>query len=160
MITDSKLENDCKPCKRRQAGSAGKNYAGLLTTIFLVLLPKCPFCLMAFSSTVILCGKVGGSSDLTHSSPTTIVITAFFCCIALLGIILNYRDKRTKYSLLLAVAGCFLIMYSVSAGGGLALYYAGVILVFIGAWLNASLLFILKKMSGDRSAIGKEYKAV
>jgi len=160
MITDSKIENDCKPCKRRNAVAAGKNHAGLLTTIFLVLLPKCPFCLVAYSSTVILCGKAGGASELTHSSSTTILITAFFCITALLGITFNYRDKRTRYSLIVAGAGCFLIMYSVCAGGGLPLYYTGVILVFIGVWLNGSLLYIVKKISRHRRIISKEFKPV
>jgi len=157
MITDSKIENDCKPCKRRNAVSTGKNQVGLLTTIFLVLLPKCPFCLMAFSSTVILCGKAGGAAELTHSSPATILITAFFCFTALLGITLNYRDKRTRYSLIVAAAGCFLIMYSVCTGGGLPLYYTGVILIFIGVWLNGSLLYIFTKMRGHRSAQSTEF---
>ncbi len=157
MITVSKIKNDCKPCKKRNAVSAGRKHAGLLTTILLIVLPKCPFCLMAFSSTIILCGKAGGASQLNHSSSTTILITAFFCFTALLSIILNYRDKRTMYSFMLAAAGCFLIMYSVCAGGGLSLYYPGVILVFIGVWLNASLLYIVKKIIGKRKLFSKEF---
>ena len=158
MITVSKIENDCKPCRKRDTVSERKKHAGLLTTILLILLPKCPFCLMAFSSTIILCGKAGGASELTHSSSTSILITAFFCFTVLLSIILNYRDRRTSYSFLLATAGCLLVMYSVCAGGGLPMYYSGVILVFIGVWLNASLLYILKKITGERRIIFKEFK--
>lgn len=158
MITVSKIENDCQPCKRRNAVSTGRKHAGLLTTILLIVLPKCPFCLMAFSSTIILCGKAGGASGLTHSSSTTIFITAFFCCAVLLNIIFNYRDKRTMYSFLLAAAGCFFIMYSVCAGGGLPLYYSGVTLVFFGVWLNASLLYIVRKIRGNRREISEDLK--
>lgn len=158
MITASKIENDCKPCKKRNAVSDGRKHAGLLTTILLIVLPKCPFCLMAFSSTIILCGKAGGASELTHSSSTTISITAFFCFTVLLNILLNYRDKRTIYSLVLAAAGCFLIMYSVCAAGGLSLYYSGVVLVFIGVWLNASLLYIVKRITGKRRATPGEFR--
>ena len=157
MITVSKIKNDCEPCKKGKAVSGGRKHAGLLTTILLIVLPKCPFCLLAFSSTIILCGKAGGASELTHSSSTTILITAFFCFTALLSIILNYRDKRTIYSFMLAAAGCSLIMYSVCAGGGLPLYYSGVVLVFIGVWLNASLLYIVKKISGKRKLFSKEF---
>jgi hypothetical protein len=158
MITVSKIENDCKPCKKRNTVSHGKKHAGLLTTILLILLPKCPFCLMAYSSTLILCGKAGGVSELTHSSSTTIFITAFFCFTVLLSIILNYRDARTRYSFLLAAAGCFLIMYSVSVGGGLPFYYSGVILVFVGVWLNASLLYVIRKITGRKIKIAEEFK--
>jgi predicted transporter len=155
MLTVSKIETDCKPCKKRKAVSENKRPVGLLTTIFLVLLPKCPFCLMAFSSTIILCGKAGGASEITHSpsSATTIFITSFFCVSVLLSIILNYRDVRTRYALFLAGAGCLLIMYSVCVGGGLPFYYSGVVLVFIGVWLNASLLYIIRKVMGRRKLI-------
>lgn len=154
MITVSKIKNDCKPCKKRKIDSEGKKQFGLLTTILLVLLPKCPFCLMAFSSTFMLCGEAGVIARSAHSSSvTTILITSFFCLLVLLSIILNYRDIRTRYALLLAAAGSFLIMYSVCVGGGLSLYYSGVILVFIGAWLNASLLYIISKITGRRKLI-------
>jgi membrane-associated HD superfamily phosphohydrolase len=154
MMTASKIEDDCKPCKKGKAVSEGKKPVGLLTTILLVLLPKCPFCLMAYSSTFILCGKAGGSSaEITHASSATIFIISFFCFAVLLSIIFNYRDARTKYALLLAVAGCFLIIYSVCMGGGLPLYYSGVFLVFIGVWLNASLLYVISKITRSRKII-------
>ncbi|MGZ8559680.1 MAG: hypothetical protein ACXWWC_15160 [Chitinophagaceae bacterium] len=152
MLTGSKIVNDCKPCKKRKAVSENKKPVGLLTTLFLILLPKCPFCLMAFTSTFILCGKAGGVSEMTDtsSSATTIFITSFFCVSVLLSILLNYRDIRTKYALLIAATGCLLILFSVSVGGGLPLYYAGVLLVFFGVWLNASLLYIIRKITGRR----------
>jgi CDP-diglyceride synthetase len=71
----------------------------------------------------------------------------------LLSITLNYRDARSRYALLLAAVGCLLIMCSVCAGGGLPLYYAGVVLVFTGVWLNASLLYIIGKITGRRRII-------
>src|SRR5688572_15943979 len=157
MITVSKAEDDCKPCKKKKIVSEGKKPFGFLTTILLVLLPKCPFCLMAFSSTVILCGKAGGVSELTLTSATTIFVTSFFCFLVLISILFNYRDARTKYALLLVATGCALVMCSVCIGGGLLLYYSGVILLFFGVWLNASLLYIIRKItsklkiSGDKN---------
>lgn len=155
MITVSKIENDCRPCKKKKRVSKGKKQVGLLTTVLLVLLPKCPFCVMAYSGTFILCGKAGGVSETGSSSPTTIFITLFFCLLVLLSILFNYRDARTRYALLLAVAGSVVIMYSVTAGGGLPFYYAGVILVFTGVWLNASLLYIISRITARRKLIKK-----
>ena len=148
MITVSKIEDDCKPCKKKRIVSGEKKRLGLLTTLLLVLLPKCPFCLMAFSSTVILCGKAGAMSELTHTSPATIFITSFFCFLVLISILFNYRDARTKYALLLVATGCLFVICSVCIGGGLPLYYSGVILLFVGVWLNASLLFVISKITG------------
>lgn len=153
MIAVSKIENDCKPCKRKKTIKTGKKQLGLLTTVLLILLPKCPFCVMAYSGTIILCGKAGAVSELTSYSTSSIFITLFFCLFVLLSIFFNYRDVRTKYAFLLAVAGSSMIMYSVSAGGGLPLYYTGVVIVFIGVWLNASLLYIIGRLTGRRKII-------
>src|SRR6185436_10512697 len=130
MFTVSKIADDCKPCKKKKIVSNEKKRLGLLTTLLLVLLPKCPFCLLAFSSTMMLCGKAGGAYELTHSSSITILVTAFFCFLVLISIVFNYRDARTKNALLLVGIGCLLIMCSVTFGGGLALYYSGVALLF------------------------------
>jgi len=148
MINFSKAKVDCEPCQKGKLVSGRKKPSGLLTTILLILLPKCPFCVMAYSSTFILCGKAGVISEQTHSfaSPATIFITSILCLIVLLGIALNYRDTRTRYALILAVAGCLLIMYSVCVDGEESVYFSGVFLIFIGVWLNASLLYILNKL--------------
>ena len=118
-------------------------FAGLL----LALLPKCPFCFMAFSSTFILCDEAGTFTDThTHSSSTTFLLSALFCGITFVGILFNYRDSRTRYALMLALAGSACILFSVAKGGGLALYYCGVAFIFYGVWLNGSLLFFVGKI--------------
>ena len=66
-------------------------------------------------------------------------------------IILNYRDTRTKYAVALAVLGTAFIILSVTFKGGLLLYYSGVAFVFIAAWLNASLLYLLNKVKNSFS---------
>ena len=145
MFTVSKIADDCKPCKKKKIVSGDRKRLGLFTTLLLVLLPKCPFCLLAFSSTVMLCGKAGGVYELTHNSSTTILVTAFFCFLVLISILFNYRDARTKYAFLVVTIGSLLVMYSVAIGGGLLLYYFGVAMLFIGVWLNASLLYVIRR---------------
>lgn len=118
-------------------------FAGLL----LVLLPKCPLCFMAFSSTFVLCDQAGTfTNTYSHSSSTALWLSVLFCIITLVSIIFNYRGSRTEYALLLALAGSLFILFSVVKSGGLALYYSGVSLVFLGVWLNSSLLFIVGKI--------------
>lgn len=115
--------------------------------LILALLPKCPFCVMAYSGTLVLCGQAG-TLTTTHlySSATTFLLTALFCIITLAGILLNYRDNRTNYALLLAFAGSSCILFSVARGGGLTLYYIGVLSIFCGVWLNGSLFFFARKI--------------
>ncbi len=158
MFTVSEIKGDCKPCKKKKLVSDKKKRLGIITTLVLVLLPKCPFCLLAFSSTVMLCGKAGGVYGLTHRSSITILITAFFCFLILVSILFNYRDARTKWALLLVTIGCLLVMCSVCTGGGLFLYYSGVTLLFLGVWLNASLLYIIRNIRNRlKTATGKSY---
>jgi hypothetical protein len=153
MISVSEIKDDCKPCKKEKKVSERKKQAGILSTFLLIVLPKCPFCVMAYSGTLILCGKTGIVPEVTPSSSTTIFVTLFFCLLVLLSIFFNYRDARTRWALLLAAAGSAMIMYSVAAGGGLPLYYSGVTLVFIGVWLNASLLYVISKITGRQKII-------
>ncbi|AEW01400.1 hypothetical protein Niako_5161 [Niastella koreensis GR20-10] len=54
--------------------------------------------------------------------------------------------------MLLALAGSFCISFSVTVGGGLVLYYSGVLFVFAGVWLNGSLLSFVVKV---RALLGK-----
>jgi hypothetical protein len=150
MLNSYETKDDCKPCKRKQPATVRKGNVGLFTGILLALLPKCPFCLMAYSSTIMLCGKSGTLvSKHYFTSSASILITVLFCLMALSGIIFNYRDNRTKYAIGLAAAGSIFIIVSVSATGGLPLYYGGVFFVFVGVWLNSSLMYFVKKIKNN-----------
>ena len=134
----------------RSALKDNKKKISFLAGIFLILLPKCPFCIMAFTSTAILCGKdVVIESQSIHNSALTILLTSVFCSLIIAGILLNYRGIRTRYALALAGAGIFLILNSVIRNGGQELYYSGVSIVFIAVWLNGSLISILRKFKNS-----------
>jgi hypothetical protein len=94
---------------------------------------------------MVLCGEGSaiGFAGRTHLSMPALVLSAVFCAVTLLAVAFNYRDFRTKYALGLIIAGSACILYSVALAGGELLYYSGVGLVFLGVWLNASLLYVL-----------------
>ena len=149
MTSKSKIINDCRPCKGKPKTGPKKQFS-FLPGILLALVPKCPFCFMAFSSTMFLCGENGTRiSQRTFASPATLNVALFFCAVTILCIILNYRDNRTRYAIVLATAGSALIILSVTSTGGLPLYYLGVLLVFAGVWLNASLLYFVRKIKNS-----------
>ena len=146
MTTVSHTKSNCEPCHINLVATKRKERAGLLTGIFLALLPKCPFCLMAYSSTVMLCTEGAGMHKGIFSSSTTLIITSIFCVIALVSILLNYRDKRTVYAFVLAAFGSILIILGITIVINLPLYYSGIALLFSGVWLNAGLLSFVQKI--------------
>jgi hypothetical protein len=138
-------DKDCLPCNRVENPLMPKKAATWVPGFLLVLLPKCPFCFMAFSSTMLLCGEgTTMASERVYQSAPTIYLSALFCLAALAGILLVRRDIRTLYAFLLAFTGSVMVMTSVLKAGGMPLYYAGTAVIFLGVWLNGSLLYVLK----------------
>jgi hypothetical protein len=114
----------------------------------LVLLPKCPFCVLAYSSTLVMCGKDALVTDVRHhQSPLTIGLTAALSCLVLLSIVLNFRDRRSIWAFTIVLAGSIMAIWSTARGGGEALYYIGVAFVALGVWINGSFLFVYRQIS-------------
>ncbi len=148
-------KNDCIPCKEMPL--TVKKNSGLIAGILLALLPKCPFCYMAFSGTLMLCGNGGGIYTRTFSSFATLIFSVIFCLLTLISVILNYRDVRTKYAITLVLMGNAMIIVSVTVAGGLMLYYFGVMIIFGGVWLNASLLYFIRKIKNHLTSRNVDY---
>ncbi len=146
MRSDSANKKNCTPCKKRGKTILPEKQTGVVAGILLALLPKCPFCYMAFSGTLMLCGNGEGMFTRTFSSLPTQVFSIIFCLLILLFIVLNFRDKRTLYAITLATVGSAMIIYSTTIAGGLMLYYFGVIIIFFAVWLNASLLYFIDRI--------------
>jgi len=133
-----------------------KKKYGFFVGLLLAILPICPFCIMAYSSTVVLCGKdILIENQQNHYSTLSIFLTAFFCSLIIAGLLLNFHGKRTKYALVLSVLGILTILNSAIRNGGLDLYYLGISIVFIAVWLNGSLISILRKFKNTLSRITK-----
>lgn len=143
---NGEFDKDCMPCADETKSPGSVKYSSWIPGILLALLPKCPFCFMAFSSTMLLCGEgTTISSERLYQSTPTIVLSGIFCAASIFGILLVRRDIRTFYALLLALTGATMVMSSVLKGGGMSLYYTGTIIIFSGVWLNSSLLYFLRR---------------
>lgn len=137
-------KKNCQPCAKKNAPPK-KNY-GVWAGLLLAVLPKCPFCIMAYSGTLMLCSKDAVTvSTHTNTSVITTILTSLFCLLSIFGIYFNKRGVRTLYALTMAMAGACMVMTSVLLYGGLGLYYGGVVFIFAGVWLNGSLLYFVHK---------------
>jgi hypothetical protein len=149
------MNTDCSSCDTPSPKASKQGY-GLMTGLLLALLPKCPFCVMAFTGTALLCGE-GSVVEIsrTHNSLLTIVITGVLCLVTCIGIALNRRGNRTLYALAIAAAGVAMIMFSVIRSGGQPLYYGGISIVFFAVWLNGSFLWFVRKIGAMPSLWSK-----
>jgi len=152
------MNTNCNNCT--EVVKKPKGRLGIFSFFILVILPKCPFCIMAFTSTAMLCGEgINMEVSKTYNSNLTILITAVLGLITLASLILNRKGKRTWYALLLSIVGLGCLLFSVVKYGGQPLYYTGIVLVFFGVWLNGSLLWFLRNaktvsLVGSRDYVG------
>ncbi|MFZ9660356.1 MAG: hypothetical protein ACO29O_00645 [Chitinophagaceae bacterium] len=140
------MDKSCKTCNNYTKSLASSRY-GWMGGILLAILPKCPFCLLAYSSTMVLCGEgTLINSKTIHVSPLTIILTSLLGLLTIIGIYMNRRGQRTTYALLLSLLGLALVFSSVLQGGGEWLYYTGTAIIFVAIWLNGSMLWFVSSI--------------
>jgi hypothetical protein len=133
--------NDCKALNKKP----GEGSYGLFSGLLLLVIPKCPFCFIAFSGVLVACGTGGTSHQVTTTySVITIIISVLFCLTSLLSIVLHYRPGRGNYALVLAVPGVIALIYSVVFAGGELLYYSGALFVLAGLVRNSGMWTVLE----------------
>ncbi len=122
----------------RAAGANGS--MSFLSTLLLILIPKCPLCLTAYMSAMVLFFDI----DNEHLVPVLLHAKPVMGAVILLMIVLNQRGKRTWISLGVASAAMALLI--------LKTYYATAVLpdwllytVFIFAiWYNGNFRYFCR----------------
>lgn len=114
----------------------------ILTGILIAILPKCPFCIAAYSSAIVLCS----GTKLYHQAPDwTNFISIGLAVLTLIMILFNYRGKRTWFAASLVILGSLLIIRTELYTGELQEYYIGAFALLMGVWVNASFMFFYRK---------------
>jgi phosphoglycerol transferase MdoB-like AlkP superfamily enzyme len=135
-----------------------KRHASVLSFIIL-LLPKCPLCLAAYSGVVALCGTTALITN--HTDPTDWrAYIALVISIGITGCILfsNRAGKYYKMTLIMALSGLLFICISLSPKNSaifkkdaMACYYAGAILLVAATFIYSRIyrkLFEILKVRG------------
>ena len=129
---------NCHPTKKVNRSSS----ASLFSTVVLIILPKCPICIMAYSSAITICG---GTDMYFRSNNWVSYVPLVLALFINLMFLFNWRGQRTLYALTIAMVGFTLILLTHQLVLSPVFYDLGAVLLLMSIWLNSSLIFLLNK---------------
>jgi len=142
------MRTDCKKCYsfRRLSAYRGTSY---ISTLLIILIPKCPFCIMAYTSAITMCG----AQDLYLNSNNWVsYIPLLLSGVIITMIMLNNRGVRTIFSGVIAFVGFLMILFTHQLFLPANFYNWGTILLVVAIWTNSNFMaFVagLKNMFDD-----------
>ncbi len=129
-------------CKNQCQNVSIKKFPSWLPALFIAIIPKCPFCIMAYSGAITLCS---GTKMYPHADTTFSYISIGLAAFVMLSILLNYKGNKTRYALTFTCIGMLLLVLSQFYWISEYLYYTGVGFLFFGIWYNGSFNFFYQK---------------
>ena len=136
------MNKGCHTCKA-QSKSNTKTSMSFLSSLLIIILPKCPFCVMAYSSVLTVCG--GQSVYMNHNNWVS-YIPLLLSMVILFILVRNYKDSRTIYAIILAVTGAGLLLLVHQLVISPQFYHLGSFLLFFSIWLNGSLFSLISNL--------------
>ncbi|MCO6489891.1 MAG: hypothetical protein J5I98_15855 [Phaeodactylibacter sp.] len=129
------------PCPSKKAPKRKAKSLSVLSGLLIVLLPKCPFCILTFSSAITLCS---GAKIYQHAPGWASFISIGLAAATLALLAWNYKGWRTLAAAALVLAGSYFIISSELWTGELAEYYWGAFFLLLGVWVNGSFYFFFR----------------
>ena len=129
-------------CKKERSRRITSSWLSMLGAFFIALLPKCPFCILAYSSAITLCS---GKTLYCHDPAWSSYISIFLALFTLIIVLYNYKGTKTLIAASLVVIGSCFLFISEMYTGELSHYYIGTSFLMGGVWLNANLMYFYRK---------------
>lgn len=126
----------CNSCKRKSFIDTSQS--GILATLVLIILPKCPFCVLAYSSTVALCSINPTLDPGDQHNPTSLLVVGLSAIAILFSIKNKVNSTQKKLPYLISTLGLSLIILTLVFHLGGVLYYFSIGIVLLGIWINGS----------------------
>lgn len=114
--------------------------SSFLSTFLIIIIPKCPFCVLAFSSAISVCG---GEMVYMNSNNWASYIPMALSAFTIAMVLLNKNGKRTTASILVAFIGTAMIVGAIELILDSAYYTLGSVLLIMAVWLNGSFLSLI-----------------
>ncbi len=137
MASTAAKEN-CQCSGRKKPGK--RNAYPVVVGVMIALLPKCPFCILAYSSAVTMCSGTG------HTPGVLSFLSIGLALVIILSLMFNYRGYRTLLALSAALAGGILVAVSELITGNLGSYQSGAYLLLFAALANGSLFHFVQNI--------------
>ncbi len=139
------MKSVCRPCITKRPIKNGTSW---LSAFLIIIIPKCPFCVLAYSSAITMCG----ASSLYLTENNWVSCIPFLLAVIVVAMIaLNFRDSRTIWAIIISIIGLLLIMGSHQLIIESQFYHLGTFLLFFSILLNGSLFSLLKKLKDTQS---------
>lgn len=119
-----------------------KESASVFSIILVALVPKCPVCVLSYSSAIAMCGSSGVTGPVADWSLTLSVIMA---CTTLFLVLFNYKGKRTLWAAGLILIGSMFMLLAKLHTGWILDYYIGTLFLLLGVWVNGSFRYFYKR---------------
>lgn len=130
------------PCPSKKEPKRKAKSLSVLSGLLIVLLPKCPFCILTFSSAITLCS---GAKIYQHAPGWASFISIGLAAATLALLAWNYKGRRTLAAAALVLVGSYFIISSELWTGELAEYYWGAFFLLLGVWVNGSFYFFFRQ---------------
>ena len=83
-------------CQKKCQNSYAKKSLSWLPAIFIAIIPKCPFCIMAYSGALTLCS---GTTMYPNAGTSISYLSIGLAAFVVLSIFFNYKGEKTKYAI-------------------------------------------------------------
>jgi hypothetical protein len=127
--------NSCAACGEPAVAptQAVSRWYGSVSWLLLLVLPKCPFCVVAYTSSMAICG----APSITHHHTDWGAWLAIGLAVICIGTIArNYRGSGTRTAILIAIAGLICLLAGLFLPNAMSAYYAGASLLFLSSFYN------------------------
>jgi hypothetical protein len=139
----------CSTCKEDKKKIWAGN-SSIFSMLLVILIPKCPFCIMAYTSAISMCG----GADMYFSQNNWVSYIPIVLSLVVIALIfMNRRGKRTNVALALATVGFILILLTHQLILTAVWYNAGTILLLLAIWLNGSFSSFVSSIKSVNSSV-------
>jgi hypothetical protein len=113
--------------------------ASFLGSIIILLLPKCPFCLVAYSSTITLCSTAGVFTHTKYHTDWGAYAAIFISVLIAVFMMVTYKLSRGYFRYVsmaaMAVCGSLCMYIGIFHAASMTCYYTGAALLVIATFI-------------------------